>query len=193
MNLDYLEIGTSDFDTLVQQLDSLGMSVEPIKYYLNRLPDKENNTKVNCAISPDDTEGEIEIYYIPEKTIQKHNLPAYVKGQNRIGDYHPGHKKDHLEQHVIKESVKLMSIKTLIESYNIQSIRYLKTDTEGLDCKILTCLYNYIHDKTELHPKEILFESNSLTKPEDVQSVIELYKNIGYSLAYSTGNTCLRK
>ena len=43
-HLNYLEIGTSDFRTEVEKSDAVGMSVEPIKYYLDRLPNKENNT-----------------------------------------------------------------------------------------------------------------------------------------------------
>jgi len=175
----------------------VGMSVEAIKYYLDRLPNKENNTKVNCAISVDDTEGEIQVYYVPEKTIEKINIPErhklWLRGQNSVGDYHRAHKLQKLEKYVTKESVKLISIGTLIETYNIESIRYLKIDTEGCDCGILTCLHNYIKTKPELHPKEILFESNILSKPADVQNVIALFKGIGYGLEYSKKNTLLTK
>ena len=49
---DFVEIGTSDFDTLIQASDGTlrGLSVEPIKFYLDNLPDKVLVTKVNCAI-----------------------------------------------------------------------------------------------------------------------------------------------
>jgi FkbM family methyltransferase len=195
MKLDYLEIGTSDFDTLVQELDTVGISVEPIKYYLDRLPNKENNTKVNCAISADNKEGEIDVYYIPDAVIEKLNVknPHWLRGQNRVGDYHRAHKINNLEEHVVKETVKLMSIQSLIEEYNIESIGYLKIDTEGSDCGILNCLFEYIKDKPNLHPVKILFESNILSKQNDVKNVINQYKSIGYELMYSKSDTLLQK
>ena len=35
---DFIEIGTSDFDTLIESSDDnvVGLSIEPIKYYLDR-------------------------------------------------------------------------------------------------------------------------------------------------------------
>ena len=40
MRLDYIEIGTSDFETLVETLDGNGISIEPLSFYLNKLPNK---------------------------------------------------------------------------------------------------------------------------------------------------------
>ena len=51
MILDYIEIGTSDFDTLVQNTDLTGLSIDPLKIYLDALPNKVNNIKINAAIS----------------------------------------------------------------------------------------------------------------------------------------------
>ena len=48
----YIEIGTSDFDTEIQKdNNNHGISIEPIKYYYDKLPIKENSTKLNIAIS----------------------------------------------------------------------------------------------------------------------------------------------
>jgi hypothetical protein len=40
INYDFIEIGTSDFDTLIQEADNLkiGLSIEPISKYLRALP-----------------------------------------------------------------------------------------------------------------------------------------------------------
>jgi hypothetical protein len=71
---DFVEIGTSDFDTLIQICDenTVGISVEPIKYYLDRLPNKSNVIKLQSALSTND--GECDVYYISDDDIQKHSL-----------------------------------------------------------------------------------------------------------------------
>ena len=64
MKLDYIEIGTSDFDALVEKHEGNGISIEPLKFYLDALPKKENNIKkkpiCGCRIS-----GKISIRSIP--------------------------------------------------------------------------------------------------------------------------------
>ena len=47
MHYNFVEIGTSDFDTLIEGADDeqVGLSIEPIAYYLNKLPDKKNVKK----------------------------------------------------------------------------------------------------------------------------------------------------
>ena len=53
LDLDFVEIGTSNFETLIQLAseDSKGLSVEGLKMYQDQLPDKPNVQKVNAAIS----------------------------------------------------------------------------------------------------------------------------------------------
>ena len=69
---DFIEIGTSDFDTLIESSDDnmVGLSIEPIKYYLDRLPNKKNVKKIQLAVS--DVDGDIDIYYIPDEKIKEH-------------------------------------------------------------------------------------------------------------------------
>jgi len=60
----FIEVGTSDFMTLIQSADdqTVGLSIEPISEYLDRLPNKPKVQKVNAALS--DTDDTIEIYHI---------------------------------------------------------------------------------------------------------------------------------
>ena len=48
MNYDFIEVGTSDFDTLIQDAtdNCIGLCIEPIKFYLDRLPNKPNVKKI---------------------------------------------------------------------------------------------------------------------------------------------------
>jgi hypothetical protein len=95
VDLDFLEIGTSNFRTLIQSAtdETFVMSVEPISYYLNQLPDKKHVIKLNYAISFDNSEGEVDIYYIPENVIDENGLPALLKGCNCLNQIHPIHEQ----------------------------------------------------------------------------------------------------
>eukprot|EP00929_Paragymnodinium_shiwhaense_P096506 TRINITY_DN58112_c0_g1_i1.p1 TRINITY_DN58112_c0_g1~~TRINITY_DN58112_c0_g1_i1.p1 ORF type:complete len:171 (-),score=24.91 TRINITY_DN58112_c0_g1_i1:75-587(-) len=57
-HLDFIEIGTADFDTLAQLLvdtDAVGISVEPVKSHLDALPDGgPARRKVHAAITEED-------------------------------------------------------------------------------------------------------------------------------------------
>ena len=50
--VDWMEIGTNNFDTLLQTAmdGSVGVSVEAMRFYLDQLPSKEGVTKVNAAV-----------------------------------------------------------------------------------------------------------------------------------------------
>jgi len=75
MFLDYVEIGTSDFDTEFQKNDNrIGISIDAVKYYINKLPDKKSCIKINNGIS--DFNGYITIYYVPIEEIIRHKLPS---------------------------------------------------------------------------------------------------------------------
>ena len=52
--IDYLEVGTSDFDTFIQRSkpDDSGISIDAIEYYIDRLPDLENWKKLKMGMRP---------------------------------------------------------------------------------------------------------------------------------------------
>jgi len=135
MNYNFIEIGTSDFDTLIQQCsdDQTGLSIEPIGYYLNRLPDKPNVKKIQAAVSSE--EGFLDIYYISDENIQTYALPFWVRGSNSINKPHAytmsqiGTKI--YDRLVTIEKVRTITWKTLIKDYDVSSIEFLKIDTEG--------------------------------------------------------------
>ena len=77
LNYDFIEIGTSNFDTLIQSSDdeTLGISVDAVKYYIDNLPDKLNVKKINVGIS--DVNQVLDVYYIPENIINENKLPQW--------------------------------------------------------------------------------------------------------------------
>jgi len=184
MDLDFLEIGISNFDTLIQTCseNEIGMSVEPITHYLNALPNKPNVIKVNVAITSNKVSDTVDLYYIPEDVIDSVGLHPCLKGCNSIGNYHGLH-WDSVKQYVRIDKVPLINIHELLIQYNIRKIQYLKIDTEGHDCVILKGLFEYLKTKTaEYYPKRILFESNEWTPSTVIDETIHIAKNQGYAV-----------
>lgn len=178
MKYEIIEIGTSDFR--IDSLDSNGqcMLIEPVKFYLDRIPNKLNITKVNAAIS--NVDGITDIFYTNLDYITKHKLPNWLRGCNSILTKHPTvvqYCKDHSINEsdlIIKEQIKTIRLDTLFKMFDIEHIDYLKIDTEGHDCVILTSLFN-IKNRPTIN--KIKFESNVLTNEEDYQKVIKLLEN----------------
>jgi hypothetical protein len=179
MNVDFIEIGTSDFDTLIQLADdnTIGFSVEPIKFYLDRLPDKPNCQKIQSAIG--DYSGVIDIYYLHEDDIVKHCLPNFLRGCNSVNKIHPTAlnwvKSKSLDETLFrKESVIVETLYNFFQQNNIRSVKILKLDTEGHDIPILNKFLTDIRsnsDNVKL-PDKIIFESNSLTPATDVNQLL---------------------
>ena len=159
---DFIEIGTSDFDTLIETSNdnAVGISIEPIKYYINRLPDKQNIIKVQAALST--TDGEVDVYYIEDSKIEENNLPWWVRGSNSINNPHPFAIKELGEELynslVTIEKVPTISWKTLIDTYNVGSVDYLKIDTEGHDHIIFRDFLDYCKEHSFPIPSKITLE-----------------------------------
>lgn len=204
MNYDFIEIGTSDFDTLIEVADdeTVGLSIEPLQCYLDRLPNKKNVIKICAAVSPSGNDDDIDIYYIPPEIIEKNNYHIWLRGCNRIGEVHShliNHPsiKDDLTKLMVKEKVKQITIPQLYEKYDIHQVEYLKIDTEGYDCHILQQLLLFLKDKDiTYYPKRIMFETNTQTDIQFVHKTINDFVNVGYkvkSFVYNdgAGNTIL--
>ena len=195
-NFDFIEIGTSNFDTEIEKNDNkIGLSIEPVKYYLNQLPDKLTCKKLNIAIS--NYNGTATVYYIPEKTIIQHNLPNWVKGCNTINDYHktlrPYLNKLNLNIEELSESyeVPVKTLFSIFTEYNINMLFFLKIDTEGHDVTILNNFYKELNNNQNL-PHIIQFESNGFDDPNIITNIIEMYKLKGYDLIYKGHDTILQ-
>ena len=184
-DLDFLEIGTSDFDTLLQSADdtTVGISVEPIARYLDNLPSRANVVKLNVAVMAASRDEVCEVYFVPEEAIASHNLPDYLRGCNSINGYHWQHTNLKIEHLVERHAVRQMHIAELLKEHNVRKINVLKIDTEGGDCYIMQDLFEYLQDKdVDFYPVNISFESNSLTDQNYVSMIIGLYQSIGYTL-----------
>lgn len=152
MNLNFLDIGTSDFDISSFQLENSKtcLLVEPLQNYLDNIPNSPNIIKANYAIS--NVEDFVNIFYITEENIKKYNLPYWVKGCNKINTKHPTIvnllQQLNLDENIIFcKKVKCISFNTLLKLYNITHIESLKIDTEGHDHVILEDVVKCILEK----------------------------------------------
>ena len=169
---DFIEIGTSDFDTLIQKADDnkKGISIDPIQYWLDRLPNKKNCHKICAAISNETKEADL--YYIPEDNIIKYNLPNFVRGCGSLDVMHPfiltllaNEAEDNKLPHAlnpndvfIKTKVPVVRLKSIIDQFNIDGIKILKIDTEGTDDKILIDYFDCCKNESYPYPFFIQYE-----------------------------------
>jgi FkbM family methyltransferase len=151
MHIDFLDIGTSDFDIGDGHINANKkyLLVEPVVHYLNNLPNHSNIIKANFAIS--DTEGDISVFYIDEYKIKQYNLPDWVRGCNKINSKHPTVlrvlQERNLSEDIITEKiVKCITFKTLIHMYGVTSITHLKIDTEGHDHVVLQTIVDCLKE-----------------------------------------------
>lgn len=192
IDYDFIEIGTSNFDTLIEKADdnTLGISVEAVKHYIDDLPCKSNVRKLNAAIS--DVSGKLYVYYIPEDAIKENNLNEWFKGCNSINNFHPLHIKHNVTHLCKKDEVNVMTIFELFYQNKVRNVKFLKIDTEGHDCVILNSLHSYIKYLPRIfYPKKILFESNENITSKDVDKTITLFCSLGYKLKHRGHDTIL--
>jgi FkbM family methyltransferase len=181
MRYDFIEIGTSDFDTLTQSIQNkIGISIEPLKFYLDNLPDNDNVIKLNCAIS--DKNGIVDVYWIDPIDIENYNLPGWLRGCNSIVEPHPSaikELKDRNIEHIYKKTqCKCLTWESIVDIYDIKYVDYLKIDTEGHDYIII----NNILNSNSILPNKILFENNILTTELNTRQTLERLKSFGYTI-----------
>jgi FkbM family methyltransferase len=193
----FIEIGTSDFDTLLQTAteDQRGLSIDPLQLYLDRLPTKPLVTKVCAAIS--NACGSLDLFYIEPATIQRLALPDWVRGCNSVGKPHATVVKSlrslGLDPDAIirQQTVPMKNIETLFTEHEVTSVDFLKIDTEGHDCVILNNYIDYCERHPSLFASKILFETNVLSSVADQEAVISRLKSNEYRLRSRGHDTVL--
>lgn len=189
MHFDFIDIGTSDFDTSISTAlpAETVLLIEPISEYLDSLPNNPNVYKENYAVG--EKYDSIEIYYVPPKIIKDLNLPEWVRGSNSIGRYHPIVEdllnSSNISLEVVKkEKVEIVPLDFFIKKYNITSIKNLKVDTEGYDHFIIAQVYNLV--ETGLDIQYIKFEYNPTFGNTDIlDSLTTKFVKLGYNQSWS--------
>lgn len=186
--LDFIEIGTSDFDTLIESASNqdFGLSIDPIKYYLDRLPSPQNCRKLNFGVS--DSNGSFLVKYIHPDDIELHDLPNWARGCTSINEVHPSValllKEKKISLNILRDvEVKVKKLSQIIKDENIDGVFLLKVDTEGHDEKILNKFFSEC--KKEQLPHELIFESNVLSDTNKIHELIAKLILFGYEIVKS--------
>jgi|688.fasta_scaffold212992_4 FkbM family methyltransferase len=143
MHFNYVDIGTCDFETsldFANDSNNVILLVEPLTYYLDRLPNIHNVIKDNVAIS--NKSGTAKIYYLPDEIISIHNLPTWLRGCSSVGVKHKSAEQElskrNLSSDLIQhKDIDIITFSELCSKHNIESIDNLKIDTEGHEQYIL--------------------------------------------------------
>lgn len=162
MHFDYVDIGTSNFDTSINDIgENLNLTVllvEPVTYYINQFEKYKfikNLFLCNCAIS--DIEGFDYAYYLPEEFINIHfPTKRWLRGCNSIGSPH------HLvideltlakiDLNVIeKQRIEKITFDTLCRLFNIESIGRLKIDVERQEHLILPAIVKKLEQGMQIN------------------------------------------
>jgi hypothetical protein len=196
MFFDFIEIGTSDFETEIEKLDKkIGLSIEAVKYYIDKLPNKSGCIKINNGVS--NFNGTITINYLTVENIKKYNLPNWVRGCNSVNHCHPTvsrlllDKGIQIQDVVTNYTVPCKTLIFILNEYNTQGLYLLKVDTEGHDSIILEHFLKN-NESNNLLPHKIIFESNVLTTRKDVNNIINISEKLGYEL-FSRGHDTVLK
>lgn len=190
MKYSYVDIGTCDFDTStsVALLDEKVLLVEPLQYYLDRITDRENHTKVNLAVS--NIAGNLPVYFVPEVTISTLGLPAWIRGCNSVGVRHPTVDTLLLDMElplglVNNSLVEVVTFKELCSRYNVTEIGKLKIDTEGHEEFILPGVLEMV--KLGMLISEIKFENQeTLGNKAFLDNLVIDFVDLGYTLSEVT-------
>ena len=143
--IEYLiQIGANDglrFDELNQFIKNKkpkSILVEPIKVYCDELKKNYSSYKnvfiENSAISTDSNKTDGYLYKVSNKFLN--NYDDHVLGINSFDKNHLS-KHGVKSSHIIKEEVNIISIKFLLNKYNIKKLDLLFVDAEGYDGNII--------------------------------------------------------
>ena len=199
MKYNFIDIGTSDFNTSAFYLEKdpslTVMLVEPLTFYLDRLPNHANITKVNVAIS--NTNGSSDIYFLSIADIVKYDLEQCTRGCNKIGIPHISIEYEldrrNLPRDLIKKRlVKTITFQELCKQYDIEFIDTLKIDTEGHEEYIMPGVLETIQQGLIIN--QIQFENQEhLGNKKFLDSLVLEFINLGYQLSYLGADVVLKK
>ena len=205
-SIDYLEIGTSDFGTIVQAVDLLvttegwlseplrGVSVDAMKIYLDRLPPQEEHRRyLNYAVTgvmPHS--ASLPVYYIDPVDIVNQGFHDFLKGCNRVGEPHPlaietlsnWKSKDVTKEFLKMTDVPVISIPELILVAGACRVGALKIDVEGLDADLILSYVAFLWANPQCRADLVLFEERNLgRKGLPATAYTNMFKAAGAALS----------
>lgn len=173
-HLDFVEIGTSDFETLSHEAQehATGLAVEALPFYLARLPVRRGVTKVNAAVVGSADAGRpIRMFYIDPEDIRRNGLPAWLKGCNQVHAPH-GEGLRELRRRGMGKLMRNVSVPartfgSIMSEHGVRSIGLLKLDVEGQEANIVDAVVEACDAAPPICPRALVWEVTH--QPREVQ------------------------
>jgi len=199
MRYDFIEIGTSDFDTLVEQdwpEDVRGICVEPMEIYLNKLIRLPNVVYVPAAIS--DSDGDATMYYPDPESFDVYNeINRDIRGCNTLHRVHPILRErtsasgipdltvNAMAERLLAKMVKMRKVPTLTwqtfaDKYDVTEIGHFKVNAEGHDIVILRQYFEYCKKHPECLAAKIEFETQKQMWGDLIDEAIDYLNKLNY-------------
>lgn len=187
----YLEIGTSDFDTLSDKFSGRdnwrGVSVEAVPEYFDRIRKLDKNAYINAVCSVDSAEP-VNFHYVPSEVISKHGLPNWLRGCGSISvEIQPSLQA--YRQFVRTQVLPRVHVRSIVEHEHLKDsvtgarrIDLLKTDTEGYDYTLLNGILDLVH------PTNVIFETRFMARDQFMALNARL-RSLGYSYRGRDGDS----
>jgi len=170
----FVEIGSCDFNTLnyLGDLNWRGVIIEPIKKYLDNLPQKPNIHYLNYAI--DYTKGQRIMFMAEDDVVEQDRDYA---GMSSFYQYNKA-----LSKKILVNTIPILDV---IKMCDITEIDFLKIDTELYDYEILKMFPFDL-----ISPKIIKVETRQgLTKLDTKTAIRNLLISKGYHIETDTDDT----
>ena len=189
LKYDFIEIGTCDYDALIQSAtdQTVGISVEPVRLYLDRLPSPPLVKKLNVAIG--DHSGAAEVHYIPPEVLERLQWGGERRGCNSVDRPHAGVvqwlRERGLDYDTIvrRDTVRMMTVAELFAEHDVTEIGVFKVDAEGMDPVIMQAYANCCTGGRRLASK-VVFECNRVLSTQAANTAArERLQSIGYRIA----------
>jgi len=189
MHYDYVDIGTSNWDTSCDLITETNkpqiLLVEPVKSYLDQLQSDYHIIKCHAAIG--DQNKNTEVYYIPESVINEH-LPewGFLAGCNSVGNYHPSHRnalvtKKQLSLDLVQiDSVEMITFKELCNRHSVESIGRLRIDTEGHEVYIMPGVLEMVQGGLCIENIEFEYAFSNPAQQQILIDIVDQFMLLGY-------------
>jgi len=196
MKYKFIDIGCGPFDVSsdIYGTNVKGMYIEPIKQFLDILPGSNSIDKVNAAITDFIGEREMDVWLLDEpikyytkdelhsikETIDRKGIDIANTGLGRIINSGGGtfiENRDSIPYESTKVNVKCITLKKLINDYNIEEVDHIKIDVEGHENIVLNQLLDIMRS-TDFKINNILqFEWNDLSDRDELMKLAECFAN----------------
>lgn len=196
--LDFVEIGCSDFDTLIQEAaagpspgTARGLSVDAVPVYAERLPRTLphahvlNRAVVGFPSEQEGASGTVPVFYTPPDVIAAHGLPIWMKGCNSVGKPHPTAEKTlaeaGLSHLMVKTLVPVATLSDLLVAAGACTLGTLKVDVEGMDAELLTAYAAFLWAHPACRAERVMFEANELSSAGELTAAKAALAVVGYT------------